>query len=86
MENLDSLRKEVDRLDDLMKPLLLKRMECVRQIGKIKKQENIPVVSVAREMEIFERLTEGLRGDESYYIRQIYQEIFRATHNVEEEA
>jgi len=45
---LDSLRKQIDEIDDLIVSLLAKRMETVKKVGQLKKKNNIPVLDESR--------------------------------------
>ena len=45
MSELDVLRKDIDRLDKEIAELLLARFAVVKEIGEVKKRENIPVTN-----------------------------------------
>ena len=47
-ENLIELRREIDELDERLLDLLSKRMTISREIGRYKKENNIPVLQPAR--------------------------------------
>ena len=49
MSELDVLRKDIDRLDKEIAELLLARFAVVKEIGEVKKRENIPVTNTGRE-------------------------------------
>ena len=49
MSELDVLRKDIDRLDKEIAELLLARFAVVKEIGEVKKRENIPVTNASRE-------------------------------------
>lgn len=55
--DIDSLRKDVDSVDSELTRLLQKRMETVRKIGEIKKENNISVEDSEREAEIFRKIS-----------------------------
>ena len=52
--DLLELRNEIDKLDDELIPLLLKRMDISRQVAEYKVQNGIPVLNEQRELEILE--------------------------------
>lgn len=54
-QNLEDLRRKIDRLDDELLELLAKRMEVAREIGRYKKEHNLPVVQTARYRDLMER-------------------------------
>ncbi len=47
-ESLDSLRGEIDKLDDCLLDLLARRMHVARDIGRYKKEHAMPVLQAAR--------------------------------------
>lgn len=52
LENIKVLRNQIDVLDDDLMKLLSKRFKIVREIGKYKKENNIPIVQSSRFDEI----------------------------------
>lgn len=82
IDSIEALRKEIDGIDDKIVSLLLKRAEITKEIYKIKNENKMKTLSATRDMQIFQRITEGLNDLESDYLRMIYQEIFRASHSL----
>ena len=64
MDLLD-LRKEIDKIDEQLIPLLLKRMNISQQVAKYKVERGIPVLNAEREQQILENVAEkcGEQGD-----------------------
>ena len=60
------LRNSIDKVDDQIFDLILKRFDYVEKIGNIKKEMNMPVDDKAREKIIFERLSEKLSTKINY--------------------
>ena len=57
MDNkITEIRKEIDRLDDVLLGVLIKRLELGKKIGKVKREIGKAVADEAREKEIFQRL------------------------------
>ena len=57
MDNrIAEIRKEIDRLDDELLGLLIKRLELGNEIGEVKRAIGKAVTDEAREKEIFQRL------------------------------
>ena len=57
MDNrISEIRKEIDRLDDELLELLIKRLELGKEIGEVKRAIGKAVTDEAREKEIFQRL------------------------------
>ena len=57
---IKELRNSIDKVDDQIFDLILKRFDYVEKIGNIKKEMNMPVDDKAREKIIIERLSEKL--------------------------
>ena len=57
MDNkITEIRKEIDRLDDVLLGGLIKRLELGKEIGEVKREIGKAVADEAREKEIFQRL------------------------------
>ncbi len=56
MKKLNNYRKEFDKIDLQILRLLKKRMEFSKEIGKYKNQNNLPVLNIKREQEIYKKL------------------------------
>ena len=62
MENLDTLRTQIDEIDKKMMALFEKRMDVSRRVGEYKIANNIPVLNSAREKTVIENTTWIIRG------------------------
>ena len=57
MDNrIAEIRKEIDRLDDELLGVLIKRLKLGKEIGEVKREIGKTVADEAREKEIFQRL------------------------------
>ena len=63
---IKELRSSIDKVDDQIFDLILKRFDYVEKIGNIKKEMNMPVDDKAREEIIIERLSEKLSTKINY--------------------
>ena len=68
MTNLQNLRNEIDKVDKSIGDLLLKRMELVKEIGKIKEKGDISIVDTEREIDILSRFEEK-------YVKEVFKKI-----------
>lgn len=81
--DLDSLRKEIDALDDALLRLLNERAGHVREIGKLKRAAGLEIYSPEREEQVLRALTAknaalgGLVNEDA--VRAIYREIMSAS-------
>ena len=55
-KSLDSLRREIDSIDDAMHDLLLRRVEVVGRIRQVKRTSQTPIYGPGREASIMRRL------------------------------
>lgn len=61
-EKIESLRNHIDKLDDQMLDLLLRRFAVSKEIGEIKASSGLNIGNPNREREIIDRLTKKLEG------------------------
>jgi chorismate mutase/prephenate dehydratase len=81
---LESLRNNIDALDDQLLTLLNQRMELVRQVGELKRSTNTVIYRPEREKQILDRLHEQNNGLlNRAAIEAIFLEIFAVSRNLE---
>ena len=76
MEKIESLRYQIDGIDDDIILLLDKRIEISNNIGKIKKENIINILCSKRENEILERLITNIKNLLKDDLVYIYRNIF----------
>ena len=76
-EGINSLRKQIDELDNQLMELLSKRMRVCREIGQYKKEHNMTVLQTSRYNEILDkRGAQGaLCGMEPSFIKTIFEAV-----------
>ena len=52
MPTLEELRKDIDRVDEVLVRLLNERARCACEIGKIKKEQNVDIYQPDREKQV----------------------------------
>lgn len=75
MDDLESLRKQIDEIDSSIINLLAKRMKVVKKVGEYKKTNNIPSFDKKRWQEILK----SKRG----YIKKIWKTIHNEALKIE---
>lgn len=75
-------RDEIDKIDNEILHLLLKRLEISEFIGSIKKEANMSAVDKAREEEIFNNLKASSK-DKYEHIEPIFTEILRVSKDIQ---
>lgn len=80
----DAIRKEIDAIDTQILDLLSHRIECAREIGKMKAANGEEIYVPSRETLVFKNLSDknGGRIDEAA-LRSIYREIISASISAE---
>lgn len=80
--NLETIRNEIDEVDIKLADLLIKRMNCSKEIAIIKKEDNLPIFIPEREKEILEKLK---NLDENYgdYLCDIYKTVFEVSRDLQ---
>jgi chorismate mutase len=77
-------RKRIDEIDTKLAELLSERSRCVIEIGKIKREHQLPVYDPEREKQIFERVTRNNRGPlEDEALRRLFERIIDESRRVE---
>jgi len=75
MNEIESLREEIDLIDGEIVKLLNRRIEIVLNIRDCKNKKGLPVEDLIREENIISKLNLDQLDEE--FIRKIYQVIFR---------
>ena len=82
-KNINGLRSEIDKIDNQLLDLIVKRSFIVDNIGKLK-NTNTDVVDKKREAEVISRLLNLHRGNFSKdSIVRIWREIFHTSVNIQ---
>ena len=76
MEDLETLRGELDKLDDGITDLWIKRMSLVKNIAAYKAQTGKKITDGNREDEIIFRLSEKAPEELKLYLKEVYSSIF----------
>ncbi len=78
-------RKKIDALEDTLIELLNERASYALEIGRIKKELNLPVLDATREQEILERVGKKTAGPLSAEaVQRIYAVLMQETRKIEE--
>ena len=77
-------RKRIDEIDLQLAKLLSERSQCVIEIGKIKRQQQLPVYDPQREKEILEKLLRDNQGPlENEALKRLFERILDESRRVE---
>ncbi len=76
--DLLELRNEIDKVDEELIPLLIKRLEISEQVAAYKAKRNMPVLNEKREQEILDDV-KAKCGDKGEYIKTIFSSAMDAS-------
>ena len=79
MDEIQKLRKKIDKVDDLLVAVLAKRVDLVKRIQLIKKQKHIPPVDQKRKLEIIKRAVK--KGEKKGLKPAVVKKVFTAIHD-----
>ncbi|MCL1832655.1 MAG: chorismate mutase [Oscillospiraceae bacterium] len=77
--NIDSLRKQIDAIDNEILRLFLERMNISKEIGAYKKVNALPIRDKSRENAVIQRLCENISPESREYVTALYTFIFDAS-------
>lgn len=74
--DLKGLRTEIDKIDDELVALFVRRMETAAQIAVYKKEHNLPILVPAREQEKLADVAHKAGPDMADYTKALYTLLF----------
>ncbi|MHA1269691.1 MAG: prephenate dehydratase [Candidatus Helarchaeota archaeon] len=82
---LNEYRKKIDNIDSEIFKLIDKRVEIVKEIGKIKRFNNIPIIDHVREKKIYDKINNlKLENISNNALINIYKEIIAASRSIQQ--
>ncbi len=75
--SLSSLRRQIDRTDDMIAALFVRRMQTVKNIAAVKEQTKTPLRDFNRESAVKKRITAGAPAEYRRYAAELFDELFR---------
>lgn len=74
--DLKDLREEIDKIDDELVKLFVRRMETAAQIAAYKKERNLPILIPAREQEKLADVAQKAGPAMADYTKSLYALLF----------
>lgn len=74
--DLKELRAEIDKLDDELVRLFVRRMEICAHVAEYKKENNLPILMPAREQEKLADVAGKAGPEMAEYTMKLYQLLF----------
>ena len=86
MDEIEELRKEVDKIDDQIIDALSQRARICRNIGLVKKKKGLPIKDYSRENDIYKRVKQMAKkfGLNCVQLEAVYREIVNMCSVVQE--
>lgn len=78
---LKEIRNEIDKVDEELVRLFIKRMKLSAQVAEYKKENHLPIFVPAREQEILLDVAEKAGPELSEYMSKLYTVIFELSRN-----
>jgi len=84
-KTIDELREEINEVDEQLVKILAKRMDIVKEIGKLKKENNLSALDEKRWQEVLERALENAEKHtvSEDLIKKIYEKIHATALEIE---
>lgn len=82
---LDELRAELERVDEKIIALFVKRMALSARIGRVKRATGLPLRLPEREKQLSERYAALAGAELGEYTARLYDEIFTLSRRYQEE-
>jgi len=84
-KTIDELREEINEVDEQLVRILAKRMDIVKEIGKLKKENNLSALDEKRWQEVLERTLENAKKYtvSEDLIKKIYEKIHATALEIE---
>lgn len=85
MDQVKTLRNLIDSIDSQLLELISSRADLVKEIGKLKKQNNLSVIDKKRETEIFEKISRKAqeKGLDEKAIKKIWKNLIDISYKLE---
>ena len=86
MEKLDICRDLIDSIDNQIIELYVKRMEIVKEITKLKIENDLPVLDQNREKIMLEKNLEKIKDDEfKKYYKDVLEGFLKASKEIQKD-
>lgn len=88
VKNLNKIRKDIERIDEVILTALAERMDLMPDLAKIKKQRKIPIFQEKQEQQTVKRLRRMAKEQEldPDFVEEIFVSIFNESKRLQNEA
>ena len=85
MEDLSTLRENINKIDNKIVELWKERMEICLFVAEYKKEHNLPIFDEKREKELLDRVIKMAGEDLTDYCRDLYEKIMEISRDFQED-
>ena len=82
--DLKEIRNQIDRVDDEILRLFLRRMELCSEVAEYKARTGMAVLDAGREQEILSRVARNSPGELGEYSRQLFDRLFQISRSYQD--
>ncbi|MFR6055456.1 MAG: chorismate mutase [Eubacteriales bacterium] len=82
--DLKEVREKIDTIDEKIADLFAARMDEVERVTEIKKANNLPVYSPAREREVLNKVSDRVPGKYESYARVLFSTMFELSRSIKQ--
>ena len=88
LKNLNKIRKDIERIDEVILTALAERMDLMPDLAAIKKQRKIPIFQEKQEQQTVKRLRRMAKEQEldPDFVEEIFVSIFNESKRLQNEA
>jgi monofunctional chorismate mutase len=83
-DSLESFRKRINNINEQLISLLDQRLDIAKEIGAIKKEQNLPIFNPEREQEILNSISKTSKYPEQ--TKEIFQKIMDESKKLQEQS
>ena len=76
MRDMETLREEINQIDDQLTDAFQRRMNVALEIAKVKQENHLPVLNPERERAVLKHVTEKCEPEMMMYVKLLYNTLF----------
>lgn len=82
--NLETLRDEIDTIDEQLVKLFVERMEIVRGVAKYKIENDLPIFHPEREKKVIEKAVHRAPEEMKEYVEDFFNDVMKTSKKMQE--
>ncbi len=82
--NLETLRDEIDSIDEQLVKLFVERMEIVRGVAEYKIENDLPIFHPERELKVIEKAVNRAPEEMKEYVEDFFNDVMKTSKKMQE--